>query len=85
MTVRRYVLDLAADDQHPPAPGDIMVTARTRGRVTGVREVDSRVWCNRWAITVEPIPASTLAGGARTFTTQPYRRGERPVDVFGPP
>jgi hypothetical protein len=73
-------------------PGDVVFTARLAYRVTGAREVDSRVWCNRWALDLELLGTrEELAGryvelvdvGARAFGSRRYRRGETPTSCFG--
>lgn len=92
---RRFTVDLAPDDQRPPWPGDILVTARTVNCVIDSREVESRAWCNRWAVTLthirERTPEERRSGGCttapvgpsgRTFMTTRYRRGEGPADWF---
>lgn len=88
MKSRRFSLDLALDDDRPPQAGDVIVTARTVNRVTAARPVESRVWGNRWAVTVSRIDsegrfAANVEPGARCFTTTAYKRGETPAEFFG--
>lgn len=96
MKQRRYTLDLPLTNVRPPQAGDLLCTARTVNRVTDSRPVESRIWPNRWKITavrvaersIEERAASrypSVPDGAHCFVSQPYRRGEGPIDVFGDP
>jgi hypothetical protein len=76
-------MDLAPDDLVAPAPGDLVHSARATYRVTGSREVESRVWCNRWALTLERLPGAGPGTGGREFHVRSYRRGETPAEFFG--
>ena len=89
-TMSRFTLDLAENDQHPPAIGDLMTTQRNVYLVTGVREIDSRVWCNRWAIDLQRLgPRRDLLTIRRAHPdgeirrTSRYRKGEGPREFFG--
>lgn len=90
MRSRRLNLDLALDDEDNPAVGDVLVSARCAYRVWEARPVDSRLWGNRWALTLRPLgphhrePPEPAPGGRRWYS-KPYRRGEKPADHFGPP
>lgn len=85
MKVRRFTMDLHPDDTRPPVAGEVVHTARASYRVTGSREVDSRVWCNRWSLTLERLADGTRpAPGVREFYTRSYRRGETPAQFFPP-
>ena len=86
----RFTLDMAADDDHPPAIGDLMTTQRLVYLVTGVREIDSRVWCNRWAIDLRRLgPIADLVEIRRQHPdgdirrTTRYAKGEGPAEFFG--
>lgn len=91
MKPRRMTIDLAPDDTKPPKPGDVVLTARTMNRVVASRPIDSRIWCNRWHVTLDRLSSggdisglgALAKGGARVFRTRPYLRGERPQDVYG--
>lgn len=89
---RRFNLDLALDNPSNPIAGDVLVSTRAVYRITDVRPVDSRVWANRWKLTVqrigdatngEPNSWPTLGEGNRRWDSVPYRRGETPQSVFG--
>lgn len=56
-----FTMDCAPDDLRPPAEGDYVATARTGYRVTEVRPVESRLWPNRWRLTVVKIGSADLA------------------------
>ena len=93
MKARRFSLDLALDDDRPPIAGDTVVTARTVNRVVEARPVESRVWGNRWKVTLHRTGERTLEDrrlcrvpatedGARCFVTVLYRPGETPERFF---
>lgn len=69
------------DDRQPPVPGDFLQGVRARYEVTEVRPVDSRVWWNRWLLTVVRVPSqSEPSFGRRVHPFRRYRRGEGPED-----
>ena len=94
MTTRIRTLDLPLDDHEAIAPGDIIVSARLVQRVTDARPVESRVWGNRWRVTMLVLRERTLDErrrdvgprgddigmevGRRIMFTRMYRPGERP-------
>jgi hypothetical protein len=88
MTPRRMNFDLALDDPTNPVAGDILhSTSRVRQQhswyvIVEARPVDSRVWGNRWALTLRRLAGSPKAHevnvGARVWYSTPYARGERP-------
>jgi hypothetical protein len=86
---RRFSLDLAADEPRSPDRGDVLAGPRAAYRIIEARPVESRIWCNRWALTVERIGSrDDLARVppeeyAYVWDSTPYRRGEGPSDVFG--
>lgn len=91
--VGSFIFDLAPDDTRAPCAGDLLVTARLVYRVTFVRPVDSRVWDNRWALTVTRLGARTGPGvwaeanagtpeGARCWHSARYARGETPQSFY---
>lgn len=93
---RPLILDMPAEDEWPPQPGDYVLTARHAYQVTGARPVDSRVWCNRWTLDVEFVGLRTarpeldrsfdlglMWEGGRVFTSTRYARGETPAMAFG--
>lgn len=76
----------------PPQVGDVLVKPRKKYRITEVRPIESRVWPNRWKVT---MVESGLSGGHicwwdpydrrwTCFHTTSYRRGEGPVEFYGP-
>lgn len=87
------ILDMIdPDNDGPPQVGDVVVTARLVRIITEVRPVESRIWHDRWHLTlqkvgpVDPWPtealAPLLADGVRVHRLGPlYRRGEGPADV----
>ena len=86
----RFTLDMAEGDEYPPAPGDLLTTERMVYLVTAVCEVDSRVWCNRWSLTLDRLgPIRDLVeirhrypdGDIRRTTR--YAKGEGPAQFFG--
>lgn len=88
----RTYLDLPLDATGPDAPpsvGDIMLGARHAHRVVDIWPTDSRVWPNRWTVTLEPLgpydpdhlPPIRESCEYRTWRT--YRRGEGPREFFG--
>lgn len=88
--LRQFTMDMHPDDELPPVPGDLMTTARKAYEVVESRPVESRVWCNRWKITLRPLdrgsnddPPHLSREGQRWFPTTAYRRGETPLDHFG--
>lgn len=83
MKPRRLTMDLAPDDVRPPMAGDYVQSARAVYLVLGSREVESRQWSNRWALTLRRLPAGERpAPGARVIDSVLYRPGERPQDVW---
>ena len=93
-SVRRFSLDLALDDPRSPVAGDVLTTARNVYRITEARPVDSRVWGNRWKLTLRLV--GTLANentwptvnaenetGARVWHSSRYAKGETPQQYFG--
>jgi len=85
-STRTFVMDLALDEDQPPQPGDRVGTARAHYTVVASRPVESRVWPNRWHLTLRRTdpPRVPPLDGTRYFPTRAYRRGERPDDHFGP-
>lgn len=93
MKRRSFTLDQALENDRAPLVGDVIVSARTVRRVVDVRPVESRVWPNRWRLTVDYIGKATngrpdepvaIEEGRQVITTSLYRRGEGPVEFFGP-
>lgn len=68
----------------PWQPGEIFASARNVYRVLAVREIESRVWPSRWHITAELLGAHGGRIPAGAHVTSSYRRGEGPVEYFGP-
>lgn len=71
--------------EDPPAPGDLIRSTRNRYRVLDVRPVESRVWSNRWKLTLENLGRhedAPWAEGEHSFRR--YRPGEGPEDSYGP-
>lgn len=52
---RTFTLDLPPGDDRPPVAGDLLLSTRTAYFVSEVRPVDSKVWCNRFALIVRPL------------------------------
>lgn len=63
MSVRRFNYDLELDNPRAPQPGDIMVGARVAYRIVEARPVESRVWGNRWKLTVRRVGPSPRGDG----------------------
>ena len=85
MKPRHFNLDLADELAEPPSAGDMLFSTIAAYVILEVRPVESRVWPFRWALTVRRVARDHQpAEGARAWHTQPYRKGERPEDVFGP-
>lgn len=88
MKTRRLTLDLHPEDRRPPQRDDRLYGARAIYRVLDAREVDSKVWVNRWALVVERIgtrgtpPLEDPPEGARAFHFTTYRPGETPREAF---
>lgn len=74
-----------------PEPGDVYVTARLVYLVTEVRPIESKVWHDRWRISLErvgprdPWPTDQLAArlelGATVHHVSTYAKGEGPADT----
>lgn len=86
-------MDLALDDHEPPGHDDVLVSVQAVYRVIEVRPVESRLWPNRWHLTVvrvgdaldgAPVTPTGPGPSGRLFGTRRYRQGEGPADVFGP-
>lgn len=75
--------------------GDVLVNNASAYRVTAMREVESRVWPDRWRLTLDRVasrdgrPMPVWAHHAASKVTEPdgqviwtnsYRRGEGPRD-----
>ena len=81
-------LDLAEHDEQAPDVGELLVTARNVYRITSVREVESRVWCNRWAITLRliglrsQVDVEALAERRHVRYSGRYAKGETPAQFF---
>lgn len=91
MTVRRFTFDLALEDPRNPDAGDVLVSARRVYRITEAVPVDSKVWGNRWRLTVHTVGTATdgrpdimpwLEAGNRVWYSSHYRRGETPAEFF---
>ena len=92
--VRRTYLDLplqATGPDDPPQVGDVMLGARHAHRVVDIWPTDSRVWANRWTVTLEPLgpyapdDLPPCDDGCRYREWRTYRRGEGPREFFGAP
>lgn len=87
----------AADGQEPrrAEPGDLYVTTRTVYRVLSTREVDSRLWHDRWRVELEFVAMNTPGvgilpayvdesiarfGSCHVHHMGSYERGEKPRD-----
>lgn len=78
--------DLPADSTDFPSPGEILASTRTGTMwlIVEVREVDSRVWSNRWKLRVRRCSfAETEGRRIREFSS--YRPGDTPAQYFGTP
>lgn len=88
---RQFTLDQALTNHRAPRPGDVLLTARTVQRVVDARPVESRVWANRWRLTVHSAGTATnhvpdepvvVPEGCERIVTEVYRRGETPAEFF---
>jgi hypothetical protein len=79
------------DDSHRAEPGDLVTTDRLCYRVLAVRPVESRIWNDRWALTLErlgPLPVDPSwvevskqeYGSCEVVQTLRYRPGETAQD-----
>lgn len=50
--MRRWYLDLHPDNPNCPQIGDVLVTTRAEYPVVDVWPTESRVWSNRWTLTL---------------------------------
>lgn len=96
-STRRFTLDIALHDQ-PPITGDHLAGPQAAYEILEVLPVDSKVWPNRWRLTVRRIGntadhaaaikddqrSAALRGTRPTWRTfRTYRRGEGPAEFFG--
>ena len=80
---RTFTID-HAPGADPMVPGELLATARNLYRVLEVREVESRLWPNRFRYGTELVRAHGGRVPAAARTTSTYRKGEGPVEFFGP-
>lgn len=80
---------MAEHDQDVPNAGDLLVSTRVVYRIVDVREVESRVWSNRWRLDVHRVGlrtevnvAALLHDGELALHTGCYRKGEKPAEWF---
>jgi len=89
MKRRSMTLDLALDNEDPPARGDYLTTYSAAYRIVDVRPVESRVWPNRWRLDLERLPTGNNLDqpdpgpGHRCHRSSRYRPGETPSQFFG--
>lgn len=74
-----------AHEIDPDPPGAILYGRRHHWRVVATEPVESRVWPWRWRYTVEPLGPHHGQIPADAHRISAYRKGEGPVDCFGPP
>ncbi len=80
-------LDFALDEPRAPGPDDVLRSPRLDRRILDARPTESRVWSNRWTLTLGPgLPAGSLEPlrDGIVIDSFVYRRGEGPRDFFDP-
>lgn len=83
---RRMTVDLHPDDDTSFVAGDVLFTPRARYVVVEAQPVDSRVWWNRWRLTIRRVdrdPGFVPSLGVRAHHVSSYGRGEGPAEHFG--
>lgn len=75
------------DEQRPlPEPGDVYLTERIVYKVLRIRPIESRIWHDRWSVTLERICRRADwnyqwdVEGARVHYVVTYKKGEGPRD-----
>lgn len=92
MRPREFTFDMALSESQPPQPGEWLRGPNVVYVVTEVRPVESRIWPNRWRLRCERVGetndlaflAMVRASGVKVWPFEPYRKGEGPVECFGP-
>lgn len=94
MKPRTMTIDHPLDMAVPVTAGDVLVSARTVYRVVASRPVESRLWGNRWSVTIVKVGTATAGVPDRPILPEPgcqvrplasYERGVGPVETFGVP
>jgi hypothetical protein len=92
MTGRTFTIDHhGGDGEHRVAVGDLLLKPRHVYRVTAVREVDSKLWPDRWRVSTERFMLrrewgllpyaerlALLVDGARVVELAAYEPGTQP-------
>lgn len=84
MKARRHIFDIGLDDTRAPAPGDLVhrhspvKNIESWWRITDARPVESKLWGNRWALTIERLLAPPTSTDRFVWESWAYAKGERP-------
>lgn len=84
---RRYYVDLALDDEDAPQPGEILRGPLVDHLIVDAWPTESDAWANRWTCVIRslgPHDGRPDRAGRRIRPVVTYRRGEGPLDRFGP-
>lgn len=85
----RFVYDLPLTEEQAPRPGDYMTSVRCAYEIVDAVPVESRVWPNRWKLTLRRLPSGCNDDPPIpqldhvTWPSERYRRGESPAEFFG--